>query len=196
VAAEVSAALIRRGAEPLVVLVGGGSRTGVRHPLPTAAPLGRRALVVVCARRQGLIVNVSRTVVFAPPSAVEEDAQQRILAVEAAYLDALVPGSSLATAFQAGCRAYAANGFDPDEWRRHHQGGVAGYAGRDPRATGITDDPVRTGQAFAWNPTGDGAKVEDTVLLTEQGLRVLTIDPAWPTVTYEGRERPDFLRRY
>ena len=196
VAAEVSAELIRRGAEPLVVLVGGGSRTGVRHPLPTAAPLGRRALVVVCARRQGLIVNVSRSVVFTPPTAVEEDAQRRILAVEAAYFDALVPGATLAAAFRAGCQAYGSHGFDPDEWRRHHQGGVAGYAGRDPRATGLTDDPIRVGQAFAWNPTGDGAKVEDTVLLTEQGLAVLTVDPAWPTIAYGGRQRPDLLRRY
>lgn len=196
VAAEVSAELIRRGAEPVVVLVGGGSRTGVRHPLPTAAPLGRRALVVVCARRQGLIVNLSRSVVFAPPTATEEDAQRRILAVEAAYLDALVPGASLADAFRAGCRAYGDHGFDPDEWRRHHQGGVAGYAGRDPRATGITDDPIRVGQAFAWNPTGDGAKVEDTVLLTAEGVQVLTLDPAWPTVAYAGRDRPDLLRRH
>jgi Xaa-Pro aminopeptidase len=196
VAAEVTAEIVRSGAEPLVVLVGGGSRTGVRHPLPTSAPLGRRALVVVCARRHGLIVNLSRSVAFAPPTAAEEDAQQRILAVEAAYFDALVPGTTLATVFRAGCRAYGMHGFDPDEWRRHHQGGVAGYAGRDPRATNLTDDPIRTGQAFAWNPTGDGAKVEDTVLLTEDGLQVLTVDPDWPTVTYGGRRRPDILRPY
>ncbi len=196
VAAEVAAEIVRLGAEPLVVLVGGGSRTGVRHPLPTSASLGRRALVVVCARRHGLIVNVSRSVAFAPPTATEEDAQRRILGVEAAYFDALVPGATLATVFRAGCRAYGTHGFDPDEWRRHHQGGVAGYAGRDPRATDVTDDPIRTGQAFAWNPTGDGAKVEDTVLLTEHGLQVLTVDPAWPTVSYEGRRRPDVLRRY
>ena len=31
-----------------MVLVGGASRAGVRHPLPTPARLGRRALVVVC----------------------------------------------------------------------------------------------------------------------------------------------------
>jgi hypothetical protein len=196
VAAEVSAEIVRLGAEPLVVLVGGGSRVGVRHPLPTNAPLGRRALVVVCARRQGLIINVSRAVAFAPPTAAEEDAQRRILAVEAGYLDALVPGRTLAAVFGAGCAAYGANGFDADEWRRHHQGGVAGYAGRDPRATNLTDDPVRVGQAFAWNPTGDGAKVEDTVLLTDDGLQVLTVDPGWPTVTYGGRARPDVLRRY
>jgi Xaa-Pro aminopeptidase len=194
VAAEVTAEIVRSGSEPLVVLVGGGSRTGVRHPLPTSAPLGRRALVVVCARRHGLIVNLSRSIAFAPPTAAEEDAQQRILAVEAAYFDALVPGTTLATVFRAGCRAYGTHGFDPDEWRRHHQGGVAGYAGRDPRATSLTDDPIRTGQAFAWNPTGDGAKVEDTVLLTEDGLQVLTVDPDWPTVAYGGRRRPDILR--
>lgn len=195
-AAEVSAEIVRLGAEPLVVLVGGASRTGVRHPLPTPALLGRRALVVVCARRHGLIVNVSRSVAFAPPTAAEEDAHRRILAVEAGYLDALVPGSTLADVFRAGCQAYGTNGFDTDEWRRHHQGGVAGYAGRDPRATNLTDDPIVVGQAFAWNPTGDGAKVEDTVLLTDDGLRVLTVDPDWPTITFGGRRRPDILRRY
>ena len=196
VAAEVTAEIVRLGAEPLVVLVGGASRSSVRHPLPTTAVLGRRALVVVCARRHGLIINVSRSVAFAAPTGAETDAQQRILGVEAAYLDALVPGRTLAEVFAAGCAAYAAYGFDADEWRRHHQGGVAGYAGRDPRATNLTDDPIVAGQAFAWNPTGDGAKVEDTVLLTEEGLQVLTLDPAWPTVTYAGRQRPDVLRRY
>jgi hypothetical protein len=195
-AAQLSAAIVRTGSEPLVVLVGGASRTRVRHPLPTTAAVGRRALVVACARRHGLIVNVSRSVAFAPLSAAEEDAQQRILAVEAAYLDALEPGRTLAEVFGAGCAAYGRNGFDTDEWRRHHQGGVAGYAGRDPRATSSTDDSIVLGQAFAWNPTGDGAKVEDTVLLTEDGLQVLTRDPAWPTVVHAGRQRPDILRHH
>ena len=193
-ASAVTAEIVRIGAEPLVVLVGGGARARVRHPLPTENQLGRRALVVVCARRHGLIINLSRSVAFAPLTAAETDAQQRILAVEAAYLDALVPGRTLAEVFAAGCAAYGRNGFDAEEWRRHHQGGVAGYAGRDPRATNLTDDPIVAGQAFAWNPTGEGAKVEDTVLLTESGLQVLTLDPAWPTVTSAGRTRPDTLR--
>jgi hypothetical protein len=49
------------------------------------------------------------------------------------------------------------------------------------------------GQAFAWNPTGQGAKVEDTVLLTDAGLEVLTVDPDWPTRHVAGRRRPDLL---
>ncbi|HET9646924.1 MAG TPA: M24 family metallopeptidase [Microlunatus sp.] len=192
-AAEVTAGIVDLGAEPLVVLVGGASRQLVRHPLPTEATLGRRALVVVCARRHGLIVNLSRTVVFGAPTDEEADAHRRILAVEAAFLDACVPGLTIADVFADGCAAYAGNGFDAEEWTRHHQGGAAGYAGRDPRASAEAGDPVVLGQAFAWNPTGQGAKVEDTVLLTSDGLQVLTVDPAWPTLTVAGRARPDVL---
>jgi Xaa-Pro aminopeptidase len=194
-AAVVTAGVVGLGAEPLVVLVGGASRARVRHPLPTRAPIGRRALVVVCARRHGLIINISRTVVFGELDAVEIDAHRRILAVEAAFLGATVPGRLLSAVFAEGCAAYGRNGFDPNEWRNHHQGGVAGYAGRDPRATAETDDLVVSGQAFSWNPTGQGAKVEDTVLLTESGLDVLTLDPAWPTISVDGRERPGLLHR-
>ena len=193
-AAIVTGGIVGLSAEPLVVLVGGTSRSLVRHPLPTGAPLGRRALVVVCARRHGLIVNVSRSISFGEPPAAEIDAHARILAVEAAYLNAIVPGRRLSEVFAEGRAAYARNGFEADEWTNHHQGGVAGYAGRDPRATEDTDDLIAAGQAFAWNPTGQGAKVEDTVLLTDAGLEVLTTDPEWPVIEVDGRARPDLLR--
>jgi len=85
---------------------------------------------------------------------------------------------------------YAASGFDADEWTKHHQGGPTGYAGRDPRATTLTTDAVVSSHAFAWNPSAPGAKVEDTVLVTESGIEVLTVDPAWPTVEFAGVQRP------
>lgn len=91
--------------------------------------------------------------------------------------------------------AYAAVGFGADHWRGHHQGGMAGYDGRDPRATPETDQPIDIGQAFAWNPWAPGVKVEDTMLLTASGLEVLSVDPAWPTVQVDGRDRPDVLVR-
>lgn len=46
--------------------------------------------------------------------------------------------------------------------------------------------------AMAWNPSLPGSKIEDTVLRTDEGLEVLTVDPAWPMVEVDGRERPDF----
>jgi len=195
VAARLASDLVARGIDPLVTLVAGRSRIGHRHPLPTAASIGDRAMLVVCGRRHGLIANATRWVRFGPADADETDAARRILEVEAAFLDATVPGATLGDAFAAGIAAYAANGFDPDEWRRHHQGGAAGYAGRDPRAVPGIADLVRAGQAFAWNPTAPGAKVEDTVLVGASGFDVLTFDPRWPTVRVARRERPIELVR-
>lgn len=183
VAASVAARLVARGIDPLVILVAGASRLAFRHPLPTAAPLGERAMVVVCGRRHGLIANITRWV-------GADAADERILAVERAFLDASVPGRPLDEVFAEGTAAYGANGFAADEWQRHHQGGPTGYAGRDPRATTATTDALGEWQAFAWNPTAPGVKVEDTLLRTPEGWEMLTVDERWPTVTFDGLSRP------
>lgn len=183
VAAAASGALAVRGIDPLVVLVAGDERRAFRHPLPADGMLGERAMVVVCGRRDGLIANATRWV-----GASADD--EPLLGVERAFLDASVPGARLDEAFAAGIAAYERFGFDPDEWRRHHQGGPTGYAGRDPRATASTTDVLVDDQAFAWNPTAPGVKIEDTLLRTEGGWEVLTVDERWPTVDYEGLRRP------
>ncbi|MCR2800096.1 M24 family metallopeptidase [Microbacterium sp. zg-Y818] len=186
-ASVLAAALAGRGIDPLVILVAGRSRHAHRHPLPTDAPLGDRAMLVVCGRRHGLIANVTRWVGAAGPD------DERILAVEKDFFAATRPGAVLAHAFARGCAAYGAHGFDAEEWTRHHQGGPTGYAGRDPRATAQTLDLIAVDQAFAWNPSAPGAKVEDTVLVTDSGVEVLTVDPRWPSVTHAGRQRPTAL---
>ncbi len=183
-ASLLAAGLAERGIDPLVILVAGRSRLAHRHPLPTDAPLGGRAMLVVCGRRHGLIANATRWVGAAGPD------DERILGVEADFLSATRPGAVLADVFARGTAAYGAHGFDADEGTRHHQGGPTGYAGRDPRATAQTRDPIVAGQAFAWNPSAPGAKIEDTVVVTDGGVEVLTADPRWPTVTHAGRQRP------
>ena len=199
VAAEAAGRLIAVGADPLVLLVAGESRASLPHPLPTDATLGRRAMVVVCARRDGLIVNLTRWVSFGPLTDAERDAERRILQVEAAAFEATRPGAVLSEVLDAMAAAYPANGFDEEQWRRHHQGGAAGYAGRDPRATPSTRDVLRLGQAFTWNPWAPGAKVEDTVLLagTPEApvIEPITVDERWPTTEVAGRPRPVTLER-
>jgi len=194
VAARVASALLERGLDPLVLLVAGASRLSHRHPLPTSRPIGGRAMVVVCARRHGLIANVSRWVRFGPADSATADATERLLGVEAAFLDAIVPGRSHGAILEEGSAAYARFGFDADEWRRHHQGGAAGYLGRDPRAVpGSTEIAVEY-QAFTWNPSAPGVKVEDTVLRTPEGIQILSVDERWPTVSVAGRARPAELQ--
>jgi Xaa-Pro aminopeptidase len=193
VAARLAADLVARGIDPLVTLVAARSRLAHRHPLPTAAPLGDRAMLVVCGRRFGLIANATRWVRWGAPD--DAEAERRIHAVEAAFFAGTRIGATLGDAFGAGIAAYAAQGFEAGEWRRHHQGGAAGYAGRDPRAMPGIADRVQAHQAFAWNPTAPGAKVEDTVLVRADGIEVLTVDPRWPTVRIAGLDRPIELDR-
>ncbi len=187
-ASSTAAGLVSRGIDPLVVLVTGQGRVSYRHPLPTAALLGERAMIVVCGRRDGLIANATRWI----GAGIDEEP---ILAVEHAFLSASVPGARLDEAFAAGCSAYGRFGFAGDEWRRHHQGGPTGYAGRDPRATASTGDLLVENQVFAWNPSAPGAKVEDTMLRTSEGWEVLTVDDRWPSVEY-GRLRRPITRGY
>lgn len=195
-AARAAAELVARGADPLVVLVAGEERVRrYRHPLPTTAAAGRLTMVVACARRQGLFANLTRFVSAGPLPADLADAQERLLAVEAAFLDGTRPGVQVGQAFSGGTAAYAAQGFGAAEWRRHHQGGPTGFLSRDHLATTACTEPVEDGQAFAWNPSIPGLKVEDTVLSTAGGPEVITVDPAWPTVEVAGRHRPLVLVR-
>jgi Xaa-Pro aminopeptidase len=186
--------VVAAGAEPLVLLCNGSSRSGFRHPLATHSPLGRRAMAVVCARRDGLVANITRWVRFDAGTPEERDAEARIAAVEADIFDATVPGARLDRIFAEIQAAYARHGFGADQWEQHHQGGPAGYAGRDPRVTAAATDTVVLGQAFTWNPSGPGVKIEDTVRLTESGLQVLTVDPRWPSTTVNGLARPATLQ--
>lgn len=194
-AADITARVVRAGADALVVLVGGEERSGYRHPLPTDARIGRRVMVVLCARRHGLIANVTRIVRFGAASLQDRRRERSILEVEADVFEALVPGRTLAAVLETAASSYPRRGFAADEWTRHHQGGAAGYAGRDPRATPDSRDTVVFDQAFAWNPSAYRAKVEDTVVVTAAGIDVLSLDGRWPTLDVRGRARPDVLVR-
>ncbi|BDZ47814.1 hypothetical protein GCM10025867_00550 [Frondihabitans sucicola] len=190
VAARLAGGLVALGADPLVVLAAGRDRLSYRHPLPTTGPIGAVAMVVVCARRQGLIANVTRWIRFTPATAEEEDVQRRLFEVEHAFFAATRPGAVLSDVFAAGTAAYAEQGFAADEWTRHHQGGPTGYNGRDPRAGASADGLVVSHQAFAWNPNVPGAKVEDTVLVGNGDPEVLSVAADWPTLTVSGLARP------
>ena len=192
-AARVAAALAERGADPIVLLVAGEERLPHhRHPLPTGATVGRLAMLVACARRHGLIASLTRFVSFDGLSPELRDTQDRLLPIDAAYIAATVPGARVGDVFAAGTAAYAANGFDAEEWRRHHQGGPTGYEPRDYLATADADALVEPGQAFAWNPSVPMLKSEDTIVA---GGEILTVDPAWPTATVAGMARPLVLER-
>ncbi len=190
IAAVAAGRIVAMGGEPLVVLVAGEARRHYRHPLPTDSPVGREVTLVLCARRRGMVANLTRRVRFGGTPPDVASSEQRILEVEADILKATRVERPFTRVFEDVIHAYPAHGFAEDEWTRHHQGGPTGYLGRDPKLTPRTAGRFVENQALAWNPTAPGVKVEDTMLLTDGGLQVLTVDPRWPTLAVGGIDRP------
>jgi antitoxin VapB len=109
--------------------------------------------------------------------------------VNASLLAATRPGASGADLFRVAADAYAAEGFANEE-HLHHQGGAAGYRTRDWVAHPSCKETVQINQAFAWNPSITGTKVEETVLTGTDGIEVMTRSAGWPQITtaIDGRE--------
>ena len=180
--------LFARGIESPVVLVGGGERARqYRHYTTGDSELGDYALASVTAVRDGLHASVSRTVAFDAPEWLD-DRTAAAMRVETSALAATQrvgrEGGTAGDVFDAIEDVYAEVGFD-GEWRNHHQGGAAGYAGREWFATPNGEEAVRLPMAYAYNPTVQGAKSEDTHLVTEDDVELLTATGDWPTETVE-----------
>lgn len=188
-AAEGARSLWRRGIEPALVLAAGERRLPMyRHATPSREPIGRRAMLVFCARRHGLYANLTRFVSFGPAP----DEQRELMTVEATGLAAIRPGHSLSSVYFALEQAYR-HASRPEAIREHHQGGITGYAAREIVATPLTAAEIEPGMAFAFNPSFKGIKIEDTFVLQPDGLENLTVDPAWPATDVQGRMRPLWL---
>ena len=174
-AADLSAACLGRGMFTPVLLAASGERlVGYRHPIPNGGPLGRQAMLVACAERGGLFANLTQMVHFDDPdpeTVRRQEACGEIL--RRMREEATREGRSLARAFEDCRRFYAEEGF-PEGWKYHHQGGMTGYASREIIANPAAQQEIRAGQAFAWNPSLEGAKAEETFVLGPDGTEVLT----------------------
>jgi Xaa-Pro aminopeptidase len=166
-----------------------------RHPLPTDSVVGNRVSASICAKRKGLIASVTRIVTFGEVTDSMINEYTSIFKVEAALFDATVVGKPFSDPINAAIAAYPANGFDADEWTKHHQGGPTGFLPRDWPANQGSTRLIADNQPIAWNPTGRGWKAEDTILATPLGVNLLTNDPDWPAFQVNGRTRAFLLQK-
>lgn len=193
-AASVTAALVRGGMEPVLCLVGSGPRLETdKHPLPLDLPLQDRLMVSVSARRHGLLAAITRYAVLGTLAPADSERYRRLLNVEAALLQRSRAGASLGAVFADGVATYGLQGFDPDAWAAHHQGGLTGFRPRTCLATSTSTEVLLDGEAIAWNPSAEGWKVESTSLVTPGGAVPLDVAPHWPQIDVAGRTRPGVL---
>lgn len=189
IAGNVTGKLMAAGFQVPVCLIAADERLlKYRHPLPTQTKVTRYAMIAVCAQKYGLTVSMSRIVSFGP---VEDEIQkkyQALLKVDATYLLSTVPGAKAGDIVRNGHAAYEKTGYEQD-FHLHHQGGALGYLTRDYCANEATGNVVLDHQAFSWNPTIAGTKIEDTYIVNGDQLEIITQTSDWPAteVAVEGK---------
>ncbi len=188
-----------RGIFPTVLLTAVDQRIyNYRHALPAGKKLDKYAMINVVAEKWGMSIAVTRFVHFGP---LPEELSKKIKAcaeVNAHFQAATIPGKPLAQIFDDCKKWYEEAGYK-DEWQKHHQGGAIGYNAREFKIYPGVDGIVEDNQAFAWNPTITGAKIEDTFIAYKDHIEVVTISDDWPMiqVSLNGKVylQPDILIR-
>lgn len=197
--AMTAAELRSRGILPTVLLMAVDDRISkYRHALPGGAKLQKYCMVNVVAEKWGMPIAVTRFVHFGSIPLELEARLRKTAEVNAKYEVATVPGKSCEAIFEE-CKSWYAEAGYPDEWMKHHQGGATGYDDRDYVIYPNIQETVQDRQAFAWNPTITGAKVEDTIIAFKDHFEVVTRSDNWPMLKVElsGKvyEQPGILVR-
>lgn len=186
---EIAAALqckcIENGVSPDCVLVGADERIlDYRHPMPTGKKIKNSLLVVLGGEKYGLYISMTRIVYFTP---VPEEIRARYGKTQyifACMQGMMKEGLPYGEYFEEVKKLYAQAGYD-GEWKMHHQGGPTGYGCREYVMTPGLDRCIHTGQAYAWNPTGQGTKCEETTYLDADGVEIFTRTAGWPSTEVE-----------
>lgn len=181
-AARVAADLLAQHITPSVLLMGVDERIfRYKHAVPRDGILRKYGMVNVCARRYGLVISITRFVHFGAMPATLAANFEKVARINAELLHASRAGASSADLYSVAAQGYGSAGF-PDEIAKHHQGGPCGYQERDWVAIPTGTDRVVDPQAFAWNPSLQGAKAEDTALLHDGAVEILTATPDLPVI--------------
>jgi antitoxin VapB len=181
-AASVAQRLLAEGILPSVLLMAVDDRIRkYKHAVSRGAVLERYGMLNLCARKWGLAVSITRFVHFGNPPQQLVDGFAACAEINAKLLHASRRGATSADLFAVAEHAYSEAGF-PGEEKLHHQGGPAGYLEREWVASPTGRETLMETQALAWNPSIRGAKVEDTAVLQNESIEVLTLTPSLPQI--------------
>ncbi|MGB7170002.1 MAG: M24 family metallopeptidase [Acidobacteriaceae bacterium] len=181
-AARVAADLLAQHITPTVLLMATDERIfRYKHAVPRKGILKKYGMLNLCARRHGMVVSITRFVHFGAMPAELAANFERAARVNAALLHASRAGATSAQLYAVAAQGYADAGF-PDQIAKHHQGGPCGYLERDWLAKPDGTQVLQSTQGLAWNPSLHGAKTEDTALLRDGSIEVLTATPDLPVI--------------
>lgn len=177
--------LAKLNIESVVTLIAADQRIEkYRHPIPKENIWKKVLLIVVCAKRHGLIASLSRIICAGEIPDELKRKTETCGYIFAKILSETKREKTGAKIYKIASDAYAEKGF-ADEINKHHQGGAAGYKTRDWVIHPRSNETVFANQMFAFNPSITGAKAEETALLINDQTEIITATPDFPRILFE-----------
>jgi Xaa-Pro aminopeptidase len=184
-AAELEYRMRRLGAEKpaFETIVAGGVRSALPHAQPTAARIGRGSLVVVDmgAFENGYASDMTRMLFLGTPTTRVKRTYRAVLEAQLAAIDTVRAGAKTAAVDGAARRVLKDHGLD--RFFVHSTGHGLGLEIHEPPRVGKRDKTrLKVGMAITIEPgvymeDFGGIRIEDTVVVTETGCRILTPTP-------------------
>jgi len=181
-AAELEYRMRRLGAEKpaFETIVAAGVRSALPHAQPTAARLRPRDLVLVDmgAQQDGYSSDMTRMLFLGAPTARVKRIYRAVLEAQLAAIDAVRAGASTAAVDRAARQAL--KGYRLDRAFVHSTGHGLGLEIHEPPRLGKGDKGrLRAGMTITIEPGVylegfGGIRIEDTVVVTENGCEILT----------------------
>jgi Xaa-Pro aminopeptidase len=183
-AAELEYRMRRLGAEKpsFETIVAGGARSAWPHAQPTASPLKTGDLVIVDmgAMQEGYASDMTRMLFMGAPGAKVKRIYRAVLEAQLAAIDAVRPGASTTRVDRAARDVLKSYGLD--QAFVHSTGHGLGLEIHEPPRIARRDKTktkLKAGMAITIEPGVylegfGGIRIEDTVIVTEHGCKVLT----------------------
>ncbi|MCY0902603.1 MAG: Xaa-Pro peptidase family protein [Firmicutes bacterium] len=182
VAAELEYQLKKLGSEalPFGTIVGAGARGALPHSVPGNTRIESGDLVVLDfgAVVQGYAADTTRTIAFGDPGEKARSVYETVRRAQATAVAAVRPGRTAGDIDDAARSTIEVAGYR--EWFTHRTGHGLGLEVHEyPSIMSHSLVPLKPGMVFTVEPgiylPGEfGVRIEDDVLVTEDGARVLT----------------------
>ena len=151
-----------------------------RHPLPWDKEIKKSLMIVLCFKRNGLHLPITRMVYFGE---VPEDIRKRFDAICTIAADTILSCKAGVKFKELSLQQkdlYARLGY-ADEWEKHFVGGLTGYLVGDSTLCFDEEATMTENMTFNWYVTITGVNTEDTMMITKDGYELFTVNGIWPT---------------
>lgn len=182
IAAELEYQLKKRGSQslPFGTIVGAGERGALPHSVPGLTKVAQGDLVVLDfgAVVDGYVADTTRTIAFGDPGAEARNVYETVRLAQAAAVRSVRPGLTVSDVDRAARAIIEEAGFGP--YFTHRTGHGLGLETHEyPSIMAGSSVQLQPGMTFTIEPgiylSGKlGVRIEDDVVVTADGVRVLT----------------------